>query len=175
MPTPPAGMQMWQGQVEVGGCVSPPIKTVSSTASRSLESATFNATALSWNGSGTYVVEVYIPSDWSIPSDIEVLSQGSSKPLIITLQGNAKIVSGVTITSSNQLTKGAVNKIAVSFSTSATYLCMNGGNVSSDGASTLSGLSGNMSLSAFNGYIRSISYYYSAMTEMQLQNLSSVF
>jgi hypothetical protein len=174
-----AGLYIWGAQLEAGAFATSYIPTAAAAVTRNADNASlavgswFNASA------GTFLVQAIYTENSNTPGSLGMIGTTSNG---FNLGGLAqRWFNGTTnIATANSITLGTNTKSGMSYTASSRNICLNGGTVVSDANIpfnlTPTGFYlGNPSGSSqyLNGWIKSLSYYNTALTNAQLQALTT--
>jgi hypothetical protein len=178
-----SGIYAWGAQAEVGAFPGPYVATTSASATRGAASASVGG--LSLPAPATVYVEFNLGQLGAGGAD-EVLFGGvAGMPSLAisssgTLTSSARTLTGLGSTA-NTYTPGGLGKAAFRYQSGSSALCLNGGAVASNASTFTPAASGNVGIgydaqaggSAANGIIRLVVLYPSALTNAQLQQLTT--
>ena len=179
-----SGVFLYGAQLEAGAFATSYIPTTSVTVTRNFDNLSITSTNFaSWfnQTTGTFAVQYDVSGSYATsPAAFTVTPNGGFN---ITGVGNASWWNGSTnVSTANAIsTLNTTRKEAMAYAASSRALCLNGGAVASDANVPFSGaLTGMYFGSAYgggtqniNGHIRSFSYYNYALTNAQLQQITT--
>lgn len=181
-----AGIFIWGAQLEAGAFATSYIPTVASQVTRTADTAAINAPNFaSWynQSAGSFVVEFQtVPISITLSRGMLDFDTNLNKRIVYIASGGTQAGtfdgSGV-ITASGSVISGTA-KVAMAYSASDRAVTTNGGTVAT-GAAPAAGFTASTSLNiggtsgsgSVNGYIRSVRYYPTRLTNAQLQALTA--
>ena len=176
------GVYLWGAQSELGAFATSYIPTTSATVTRNADSATVPTGTWYNTAQGTFVANFDANAIVATARIIGTQSAGAALSFP-NIAGQVSIYEGANVSSANFATTKTLTKAASTFVGSALSVCLNSGAVATaagagtfpfSGTTTLGLGSSNNGTSLFlNGHIRSFSYYNYALTNAQLQQVTT--
>ena len=183
-----SGIYVWGAQLEAGAFATSYIPTVAATVTRAADAASMTGTNFSsWynQSDGTFVAQ-FTPLVVSVNSGIFAVNDGTWTETMITTPGatsNAVVIDGgVTVASlaTAGFTVGVTSKLAFSYKLNDFAASTNGGVVATDVVGTIPTVDRlTMAATAINGqntvngHIKSLTYFKTRKTNLELQALST--
>jgi hypothetical protein len=186
----------WGHQVELGSFATSPIHTIAATVTRAVDNITLPVSAFPWVASpGTLIGNAMINAHHSsaelclvsvnnddVSERVAVVAErnnADNKPRVVFTDGSAAQADFAPITSS-AITLGAAFKVGAAWAVNDFAACYNGGTVDVDVAGSVGfsmltmsfGRQGN-NTAYLNGYIRQITYLARAVSDADLQTLTT--
>ena len=173
---------VWGAQLEAGAFATSYIPTTSATVTRNFDNLGITAIS-SWYNTAQGTVLAAFDTNYLIGAIRIIGTQTAATPLSINGGGAISIYDGTNVTTSNLILTNTVAKAASTYVGSSFTICLNGATPTSGaGAGTypFSGVTaiyfgcqaGNQNF--LNGHLRSFSYYNYALTNAQLQQVTTL-